>query len=240
MDHPGRATGRKFALRIGIRAGLFVFVMFGIPLALYALDQVWGEDDVTVREAIRVTTATEAGMIIYLSFLISLISPCWRRLKELGLPGFGSLLVVFLMLADLPFFMAGRSEASFGASFSTVDGPVPFYLLAALVLVAGMAALRSPIAGQGVDSRFGFAGRAVVLLSVLMSLDVVFKIALANWMSVETDNLGQEDAPSEIFLFVIRHAIWAWSLSPLVFVALTGATAWCVARSRRASLSSGN
>jgi hypothetical protein len=103
-------SGKKFGWQTARRGAIFLMLMFVVPLALYAADKINDpQTDVTLTEAIRVTTATPVGFYAYLLLVLSLIRPIWKRMKSLCLPGYWGLTVPLLMLADLPYFVAARS-----------------------------------------------------------------------------------------------------------------------------------
>jgi hypothetical protein len=132
-------SGKKFGWQAARRGVIFLVVMFGVPFALYAADKIADPDtDVTLTEAIRVTTATPVGFYAYLLLVLSLIPPIWKRMKSLRLPGYLGFIVPLLMLADLPYFLAARSEDTFGMSVSAPDGHLPLYLMTAIALVVAM------------------------------------------------------------------------------------------------------
>src|SRR3954454_4138032 len=110
-------SGRKFGWQAARRGAIFLLLVFGVPLALYAADKINDPDaDITLTEAIRVTTATPLGFYAYLLLLLSLVRPVWKRMKSLSLPGYLGLIVPFMMFADVPYFLATDSTAIFGVS----------------------------------------------------------------------------------------------------------------------------
>jgi hypothetical protein len=55
-------SGKKFAWQVARRGAIFLVLIFGVPLALYAADKISDpRTDVTLTEAIRLTTATPVG-----------------------------------------------------------------------------------------------------------------------------------------------------------------------------------
>jgi hypothetical protein len=80
-------SGKKFGLQVARRGATFLVLMFGVPLALYAADKIAGSD-VTLTEAIGLTTATPIGFSAYPLLVLSLIPPIWKRMKSLCLPAY--------------------------------------------------------------------------------------------------------------------------------------------------------
>src|ERR1043166_7072774 len=132
-------SGKKFGWQVARRGAIFLVLMFGLPFALYTADKINDpQTDVTLTEAIRLTTATPVGFYAYLLLSLSLIRPIWKRMKSLYLPGYLGFIVPLLMLADLPYFLAARSADIFGMSVSDPDGHLPLYLMTAIALVVGI------------------------------------------------------------------------------------------------------
>ena len=199
-------SGKKFGWQAARRGVIFLVVMFGVPFALYAADKIADPDtDVTLTEAIRVTTATPVGFYAYLLLVLSLIPPIWKRMKSLRLPGYLGFIVPLLMLADLPYFLAARSEDTFGMSVSAPDGHLPLYLMTAIALVVAMTLAHSPPGSEGHARRFGFVGAAAMTLAAWILLGFAFIVGMANWLHL-IQALGPDEAPHSLFvpMFVCR------------------------------------
>lgn len=225
-------SGSQFGRQAAVRTAVFLVLMFGIPLLLYALDAAQ-DSDVTPIEAIRLTTATPVGFYLFVIFILSMIGPCWRRMRSLGLPGYWGLIVPLLLFADTPYFIAVRSEGPFGFSISTLDGRVPIYLLLALGIVSAMALARPPSPDDRASERYGFVGKGTVGLAVLILAVIAFNVGMANWFAIATQTLGSEDAPSDLLLQLTLKSYWVHVLNPYLCALFAVLTAWCVVISRR-------
>ncbi|WP_458757461.1 hypothetical protein ACSVBT_16610 [Afipia sp. TerB] len=206
--------------------------MFGIPLVLYGLDAAHGSE-VTLTEAIRLTTATPVGLYLFVIFILSMIRPCWRRMRSLGLPGYWGLIVPLLLFADIPYFLTARSEGAFGFSISTLDGRVPIYLLMAVGLVIAMVLARPLGSDDSVSKRYGVVGKRTAGLAVLILAAIVFNLGMARWFAIATRNLGAEDAPPELLLQLTLKSYWVYVLNPYICALFAVLIAWCVVISRR-------
>lgn len=207
--------------------------MFGVPLALYAADKINDpHTDVTLTEAIRLTTATPVGFYAYLLLVLSLIRPIWKRMKSLRLPGYWGLIVPLLMLADLPYFLAARSAGIFGISISDPDGHLPLYLMAAIASIVAMTVAHPPPAGEGHARCFGFVGAGAVVLAVLILLGVAFIVGMANWLHF-IQSLGPDEVPHPLFVPMFLGSAWVSILNPYVCIVFVGLVAWCVVLSWR-------
>lgn len=226
-------SGSRFGRQAAVRAAVFLVLMFGIPLVLYGLDAAQGSE-VTLNEAIRLTTATPVGFYLFVIFILSMIRPSWRRTRSLGLPGYWGLIVPLLLFADIPYFLTARSEGAFGFSISTLDGRVPIYFLMAVGIMVAMTLARPPRSNDGGRGRYGLVGKGAVTLAVLILAVIAFNIGMAKWFAVATRDLGAEDAPSELLLQLTINSYWVYVLNPYVCALFAVLVAWCVVISRRA------
>jgi len=222
-------SGKRFGWQAARRAAIFVLLMFGGPLALYVFDRSQGTD-VRLNEAIRITTATFVGFYLYLLFILSMIRPSWRRMKALDRPGYWGLIVPFLLVAELPYFVATDSESVSGKSISSLNGQIPFYLVAAISIVLAMIVARPPV--RDVVQR-RHVRRFVFLLAVLIVIVAVFHVGMAQWMHIVIPALGPEDAPSQLFTQLTVNSYWIFVLNPYVCVLFSGLILWCAGISRR-------
>jgi hypothetical protein len=225
-------SGKQFGWQAARRAAIFLVLMFGVPLALYALDRSQGSD-VSLNEAIRITTATFVGFYLYLIFILSMVRPSWRRMKSLRLPGYWGLIVPLLLFADIPYFIATRPDDSLGSSISTLDGRMPFYLLAAFSVVLAMIFARPPVSDEVFSRRFGFVGKGALLLAILIPAVAFFHVGMANWMRVVMSTLGSEHAPSQLFLQLTKNSYWVYVLNPYACGLFSALIVWCAVISRR-------
>jgi hypothetical protein len=95
-----------------------------------------------------------------LTLVIAMISPCWRRMRTLGLPSYWGLLVPLLLALDYTYlFVVGNFwGASFSMEFLSVQAPL--FAMTALVLIVSMALAMPPSDDEPEGlSRFGTAGR---------------------------------------------------------------------------------
>jgi hypothetical protein len=224
-------SGKKFGWQVTRRGAVFLVLIFGVPLALYAADKI--EDpraDVTLTEAIRLTTATPVGFYAYLLLVLSLIRPIWKRMKSLCLSGYWGLIVPFLMLADLPYFLAARSAGIFGVSISDLDGHLPLYLMTAIALVVAMTVAHPPPSSEG--RRFGFVSAGVVVLAVWILLGIAFIVGMAQWLHF-IQSLAPDEAPHPAFVPMLLGSSWVSILNPYVCAVFVGLVAWYVVLSRQ-------
>jgi hypothetical protein len=226
-------SGKKFAWQAARRGAIFLLLLFGLPLALYAVDKINDPDtDVTLTEAIRLTTATPLGFYGYLLLLLSLVRPVWKRMKSLSLPGYLGLIIPFMMFADVPYFLAAHSTGIFGVSIGDPDGHLPPYLMTAVASIVAMIAAHPPPADEGGARRFGFVGAGAVALAVLILLGTAFIVGMANWLHF-VQSLGPDEAPHPLFVPMFLSSAWVPILNPYVCALFVGLVAWCAVLSRR-------
>jgi hypothetical protein len=226
-------SGKKFGWQAARRGAIFLMLMFGVPFALYAADTIYNPGvDVTLTEAIRLTTATPVGFYAYLLLTLSLIRPIWKRMKSLCLPIYWGLIVPLLMLADLPYFLAARATDIFGVSVGDPNGHLPFYLMTAIALVLAMIIAHPPPGSERHDRRFGFAGASAAVLVVCILLGFAFIVGMAKWLHL-IQSLAPDEAPHPMFVPMVIGSSWVSSLNPYVCSVFVGLIAWCVVLSRR-------
>lgn len=228
-------SGKKFGWQAARRGAIFLVVMFGVPFALYAADKINDpHTDVTLTEAIRLTTATPVGFYAYILLSLSLVRPIWKRMKSLCLPGYLGFIVPLLMLADLPYFLAARSADIFGMSVSDPNGHLPLYLMTAIALVVGMTLAHSPPDSEGHVRRFGLVGAGAVMLAVWILLGFAFIVGMANWLH-RIQSLAPDEAPHSVFVPMMVGSSWVLLLNPYVCAVFAGLVGWCVVLSRRSA-----
>jgi hypothetical protein len=98
-------SGSQFGAKAGLRVGIFLALTLGFPFIVYGLVLATNARSVGgAAGALAVVAGIYLKPIIILGFLISLFSPCWRRMRSFGLPGLVGLLVPFLVLMDAMYF----------------------------------------------------------------------------------------------------------------------------------------
>jgi hypothetical protein len=223
-------SGGRFGRRVGWRVLLFLAAMFGVPLALYGLDRFSGNDDVTIGEAVRLTTATWLGFCFYLAFTVSMIRPSWRRIAEIGLPRYYGLTLPLLMLLDLPFFVAVRGT-TFGVSLGSPGGNVPIYLITALGLaIAMMFAPTMAAAPRRLRRRLGVV---MLVVLILVLAEFAFSLGMAKWAHVLQKTLATDEAPSAAFVPLLLTSHWMMWSNPLLCASLVGLAGWWAVLTRR-------
>jgi hypothetical protein len=223
-------SGGRFARRVGWRVLLFIAAMFGVPLALYGLDRFSGNDDVTISEAVKLTTGTWLGLLLYLAFAVSMVRPCWRRIAEIGLPRYYGLAIPLLMLLDLPFFVALRGTP-FGVSLGSPDGNVPIYLFTALGLaIAMMFACLIPAAAWPQQRRLGVA---ILVVLIIVLAEFAFSLGMAKWAHVLHETLASDEAPSAAFVPLVYTSYWLMWSNPLLCASLVALAGWWAVLTRQ-------
>lgn len=224
-------SGRQFGRRLAWRLLLFVALMFGVPLVLFALDRLSGDPEVTLAEAIRLMTGTILGFYIYILFVLVMVRPCWLRLRSLGVPAAFSLFIPLLILLDLPFFLAIKSTDQFGLSVGWPDMGVPVYLVTGLGLATAMIFARPkpkvPTASQH------WLSIAMLVISMMTVSGYAFIFAMSAWLHVVEQTLSSEDAPLPAFVPLILASGRVETVTPLLCAMLLGsAMLWTLATRR--------
>jgi hypothetical protein len=86
----GFLSGPQFGRKLAIRVGIFLALTLGFPFIVYGLVVATGASRVTgAVGALAVVAGVYLKPVIIGVFLISLVMPCWRRMRSLGLQPIG-------------------------------------------------------------------------------------------------------------------------------------------------------
>lgn len=207
-------------------------IAFGVPLALYVLDLLNG-NDVSFVEAVAMVTKTPFGPFCYLLLILSMVRPSWRRMRALRLPSWTGLAVPFLLFADLPYLLAARQASLVGESVAGPGGPIPIYISMALCLIVAMVLTPAPAEDERPFTRFGLAGKGAALALAFVVFFLLVLLAMSNVMAYLEPRLEAGDPSLGLFLTMIKNAYWPLRLNPYVCLAFVVLLAWCVVRVRK-------
>ena len=203
----GYMTGSQFGVKVGWRVGIFLALTIGFPFIVYGLIVATGARGVGgASGALAVVAGTFLKPVIILGFVISLLSPCWQRMRSLGFPGFVGLLAPFLFLLDWPYFLA--IGAHWGVAFSLgilVLNP-PLFAMSALAMLIAMGVAsppdnRSP--SQRAVGRIGGVLAIVLFVIALVSTFPMLWVMGRIWLT----SAGGKPAP-----FVLSATLFYWAL----------------------------
>ena len=149
-------SGSQFAVKAGWRVGIFLALTIGFPFIVHGLILATNARSVGgAAGAVAVVAGVYLKPLIILGFLISLLAPCWRRMRSLGLPGMVGLVVPLLFLMDWPYLLIVGAHWGVAFSLGIWQVNLPLFALTGLaILVAMSVALASPDDG-GNGQRFG-------------------------------------------------------------------------------------
>jgi len=156
-------SGGRFAVTVVWRLAAFVALSLAGPWiarTIQAATACTGTDGACA--AISVGTGALLRPLILLLLALSLLRPCWRRMKAVGMWGLAGFLVPVLLLLDwrsLTAFGLGYVPVSFGLGI--LNSGFPFFTTLAL-LIAFLLVLARSSAGRG-DSLFRRHGTMGVL-----------------------------------------------------------------------------
>lgn len=155
-------SGPEFGKQVAYRFGLYIALTFVVPfVALSAV--LWLNVASAGQSAIgwAMTFGSYGRLVGFLLFLVLLISPCWRRMRSLGLPSYWGLIVPLLL------FLSGGT----------------FVLISVLALVVALWLMVPPAAYEPVGlARFGSAGVATATLMVLLIALSIAGFVVERWI----------------------------------------------------------
>jgi len=223
-------SGSQFGVKIGWRVGIFISLTLGFPFIVYGLVVATGARSIGgAAGALAVVAGIYLKPIIILGFLVSLLSPCWKRMRSLGLPGATGLLVPFLVLMDaMYFFVAG---AHWGVAFSLGIWRVnlPMFAMVALAMLVAMSVARVDDRPPG--ERFGIAGTICGFLAIILLATALLTAGTTWWFMVKIWFMSPGGPVARIPLpALLLH--WASVIKPFVCAAFCVAIAVVTYRSR--------
>jgi hypothetical protein len=225
-------TGSQFGVKVGWRVGIFLALTIGFPFIVYGLIVATGARGVGgASGALAVVAGTFLKPVIILGFVISLLSPCWQRMRSLGFPGFVGLLAPFLFLMDWPYFLAIGAHWGVAFSFGILILNPPLFAMSALAMLIAMGVASPP------DNRSP-SQRAVGRIGGILAI-VLFVIALVStfpmlWVMgrIWLTSAGGKPAP---FVLSATLFYWAFVIKPFVCAAFCMAMAAMAYLSRKES-----
>jgi hypothetical protein len=228
-------SGSQFGAKAGVRVGIFLALTLGFPFIVYGLVLATNARSVGgAAGALAVVAGIYLKPIIILGFLISLFSPCWRRMRSFGLPGLVGLLVPFLVLMDAMYFLV--AGAHWGVAFSLGIWRVnaPLFAMTALALLIAMSVALSPPDDGSPSQHFGTAGRICGVLAVVLVVTALLTTGTTWWFmaSIWFMPLGGKPAP---FRLPVQLTHWVLVLKPFVCAAFCMAMVVVVYLSRNES-----
>jgi hypothetical protein len=170
----GFMTGSQFGVKAGWRVGIFLALTIGFPFIVYGLVVATGANGVGgAAGAVAVVAGAFLKPVIILGFAISLLSPCWRRMRSLGFPGFAGLLVPLLFLLDWPFFLIVGAHWGVGFSLGILGVNLPLFAMTALAMLIAMSMASPP------DDRSPWQRIAVRICGILAIVLAVVALVMA-------------------------------------------------------------
>src|SRR3954471_16610560 len=158
MAMRGFLSGSEFGAKVGWRVAIFIGLTLGFPFIMYGLIIVTNARSVGgASGALAVVAGLYLKPVILLVFLISLIGPCWRRMRSLGLAAAWGLFVPFLILMDGMYLtvLGAHWGVAFTLGIWTVNAPL--FALTALAMLIAMS-LASPPSDDSPSGDFGSLG----------------------------------------------------------------------------------
>lgn len=235
----GFLSGSQFGRKLAIRVGILLALTLGFPFIVYGLVVATGANQVSgAGGALAVVAGIYLIPVIIVVFLLSLILPCWRRMRSLGLPAYWGLIVPILFSADATYFTA--VGAHWGVSFSLGIWRVNAPLFAILALFIGIAmAYAVPPSNDEPPGlgRFGRAGAVTGWLAIAALVIALCLWVMSAWIfSIiwSMSSLPKGMPPfSPFYRAVSKVAGWLFMMKPFVCLALSIMVVWLTALSRR-------
>lgn len=234
-------SGSQFGVKAGIRVGIFLALTLGFPFIVYGLILATGAGRVGgASGALAVVAGIYLKPVIVLVFLLSLISPCWKRMRSLGLPAPLGLLVPFLFLMDAMYLMLVGAHWGVAFSLGVWNVNAPMFAMSALAMLVAMSLAAPPPDGRTPGEHLGMALplgailTAALVVTALLSAGVTWWYVVRVWFMAPADLAAFAGRRAQLPLS-LQLASWATMVKPLVCAAFCATIAFMTFLSRRAS-----
>jgi len=234
-------SGSQFGVKAGIRVGIFLALTLGFPFIVYGLILATGAGRVGgASGALAVVAGIYLKPVIVLVFLLSLISPCWKRMRSLGLPALLGLLVPFLFLMDAMYLMIIGTHWGVAFSLGVWHVNAPMFAMTALAMLVAMSLAAPPPDGRTPGEHLGIAlplGAIVtgaLFVTALLTAGVTYWYVLRIWFMSPADLAAAAGRRGQ-FSLPLLLANWSTMVKPFVCVAFGATIAFMTFLSRRAS-----
>jgi hypothetical protein len=235
----GFLSGPQFGRKLAIRVGIFLALTLGFPFIVYGLVIATGASRVAgAAGALAVVAGVYLKPVIIGVFLISLVMPCWRRMRSLGLPAYWGLIVPILIAADATYLLVLGTHWGVAFSLGIWRITAPFYALAALVMGLAMSFALPPSRDEPSGlARFGAAGDATKWLGLAVVAIALCLGAMNAWnfSRIWTMSSVPRVAPhfSPAYLMLSKASGWLYLAKPFVCVAFGVMIVWFTVMSRQ-------
>jgi hypothetical protein len=243
MAMSGFVSGSRFGIKVGLRVAIFVGLTVGFPFIVYGLILATNARSVGgASGALAAVAGIYLKPIIIVAFLTSLIAPCWRRMRSLGLSAFWGLLVPFLFLMDGTYLLVASAHWGTAFALGILAVSAPLFAMTALAMLVAMAFASRPSDDIASNELFRGIGWVCAVLAVLLVAIALSTSDMVSWfkLMIAVRSPGGQFSPS---LLPTKAAYYAQLLKPLVCTAFCAAMMAITVLSRRqgsGNISGGN
>lgn len=226
-------SGSQFGVKAGLRVAIFLALTLGFPFIVYGLVVATGARGVGgASGALAVVAGIYLKPLIVLVFLLSLISPCWKRMRTLGLPAALGLLVPFLFLLDAMYLTLVGTHWGVAFSLGVWTVKAPLFAMTGLAMLLAMTLASPPPDGRTPREHLGIALRIGTVATVALVATALLTAGAAWWLTISLwfTPLGSRPAPFPFPSLIVK---WAVVLKPFVGAGFCATIAFMTFLSRR-------
>jgi hypothetical protein len=228
-------SGSQFGVKAGLRVAIFVALTFGFPFIVYGLVIATGAGRVEgASGALAVVAGIYLKPLIVLVFLLSLISPCWKRMRSLGLPAPLGLLVPFLFLLDAAYLTLVGTHWGVAFSLGVWKVNAPIFAMTSLAMLVAMTLASPPPDGRTPGEHLGNALRIGAILVVVLVVTASVIAGVTWWSVIRIWSMTPGSRPAPFPLLPSLLVYWAVVIKPFVCAAFCAAIVWMTFLSRKA------
>jgi len=227
----GFVSGAQFGTKVGLRVAIFTGLTVGFPFIVYGLVLATNARAIGgASGALAVVAGIFLKPLIILGFLLSLIGPCWSRMRSLGLPAIWGLLVPFFFLMDGMFLLVAGAHWGVGFSLGILYVNAPLFAMTALAMLIALGFASPPSHDIGSGEALRRLGWICAILAILLIV-IALMTSGARWWVMATITLKSQGGQPLLLPFRLGH--WAAVLKPVVCIAFCAFIAAMALISRR-------
>jgi hypothetical protein len=233
MAMNGSVSGSQFGMKVGLRVAIFAGLTIGFPFIVYGLILATNARSVGgASGALAAVAGVYLKPIIILAFLVSLVAPCWQRMRSVGLRGFWGLLVPFLFLMDGTYLLVVGAHWGTAFSLGILTVSAPLFAMTALAMLVAMAFASPPFDDIASSDLFRRVGWVCAILAILLVVMALLTSGFVYWLIllIAFDSRRGHVGP---LLWLTKAGSYVHLLKPIVCASFCAAMAAMTILSRR-------
>jgi uncharacterized membrane protein YhaH (DUF805 family) len=228
----GRLGRKRFLWASVLLIGLYLASVAGFPFLLSYLAAATDCRSSDACGAVGLVAAIVYKPLVFALLAFSFVGISIRRIRDAGAPGWVGLIVPLLLVLDFQFLIAVGTSRTFAFMLGIPRLPVPYFALAALVLVAILCALPAQGSNPAWDRRSGRVWAVVKALPTRTLLLAAFVWTVVAVMLAMPADVPPSTLPVMFLMQLTSTIVPTFAL----YFCLLLAAAWAIGRRSRVSI----